>query len=49
MMTFWFLLLLLGFGFPVSAHAAGDPLAEVDGVVITSDEIDKPLAPQMAN
>ena len=48
MMTFWFLLLLLGFGFPAIAHAAGDPLAEVDGVVITLEEVEKPLASQVS-
>jgi protein-disulfide isomerase len=48
MMTFWVLVLLLGFGFPEIAHAAGDTLAEVDGAPITSEEVEKPLAGQLS-
>ena len=48
MMTLWFLVLWLGFGFPAISHAAGEPLAEVDGVAITSDEVEKPLASQLS-
>src|ERR1041385_8257798 len=40
--------LLLGFGFPAIAHAASDPLADVDGVAITSEEVEKPLASQLS-
>ena len=34
MMIFWILIFLLGFTFPPDSHAAGDTLAEVDGVAI---------------
>src|SRR5438094_7486343 len=47
MITFWTLFLLLAFGFPLPAHAAGEPLAEVDGVAITSEEVEKALASQL--
>ena len=45
---FWTLLLLIGLSFPLAARAAGDTLAEVDGVTITSEEIEKPLASQLS-
>ena len=48
MMALWILLLLLGLGFPGAAQAAGDALAEVDGVAITSEELEKPLVPQLS-
>jgi protein-disulfide isomerase len=48
MIAFWTLLLLLALGFPVTLYAAGDTLAEVDGVVITSEEVEKPLATQLS-
>jgi len=48
MMIFWMLLFLLGFGFPAIAEAAGDALAVVDGVAITSEEVEKPLASQLS-
>jgi protein-disulfide isomerase len=48
MIIFWFLLSLLGFSFPANAHAAGDALAEVDGVAITSEEVEKSLAGQLS-
>src|SRR6266542_3113659 len=47
MMAFWISLLLLGLGVPLPADAADDLLAEVDGVVITSEEVEKPLASQL--
>ena len=47
MMNFCFLLILLGIGFPSIAHAA-DPLAEVDGVSITAEAVEKPLAGQLS-
>jgi len=47
-MAFWILLFLLGFSFPPNANAAGDTLAEVDGVAITSEEVEKTLAPQLS-
>ena len=46
-MNFCFLLILLGIGFPSIAHAA-DPLAEVDGVSITAEAVEKPLAGQLS-
>ena len=45
---FWTLLLLIGLSFPLAARAAGDTLAEVDGVTINSEEIEKPLASQLS-
>src|SRR5438552_12466615 len=48
MMIFWMLLFLLGSSFPSAAHAAGDALAEVDGVAITSEEVEKSLAGQLS-
>ena len=47
MMALWISLLLLGIGVPLPADAADDILAEVDGVVITSEEVEKPLASQL--
>lgn len=48
MMAFWILLLLLGYGFPAAAQTAGAPLALVDGVAITSEEVEKSLAGQLS-
>ena len=48
MIIVWFLLFLLAFGFPANAFAAGDTLAEVDGVAIASEEVEKPLASQLS-
>jgi protein-disulfide isomerase len=48
MIGFWTLLLLVGLSFPLAAQAAGDALAEVDGVAITSEEVEKPLASQLS-
>src|SRR6266568_7979118 len=48
MMIFWMLLFLLGSSFPTAAHAASDVLAEVDGVAITSEEVEKSLASQLS-
>src|SRR5207237_3205293 len=47
MIAFW-LFVLLAFGFPITLHAAGEPLAEVDGVAITSEEVEKTLASQLS-
>jgi protein-disulfide isomerase len=47
MMALWISFLLLGLGVPLPADAADDILAEVDGVVITSGEVEKPLASQL--
>jgi protein-disulfide isomerase len=48
MIYVWTLLLLVGLGFPLAAQAAGDTLAEVDGVAITSEDVAKPLASQLS-
>jgi protein-disulfide isomerase len=48
MIALWTLLLLVGLGFPLAAQAAGDAVAEVDGVAISSEEVDKPLASQLS-
>ena len=48
MIIFWILLFLLGSSFPTAAHAASDALAEVDGVTITSEEVEKSLAGQLS-
>jgi protein-disulfide isomerase len=46
MIALW--ILLLGLGFPIILHAAGDTLAEVDGVAVTSEEVEKTIAPQLS-
>ena len=48
MITFWFSLILFALGNSSAAEAASAPLAEVDGVAISSDEVDKPLASQLS-
>jgi len=48
MSCFLTLLLLVGLGFTSAAQAAADTLAEVDGVAITSEEVEKPLASQLS-
>ena len=48
MIALWTLLSLLALGFPIPLHAAGDTLAEVDGVAVTSEEVEKPIAPQLS-
>ena len=48
MIALWTLLLLLALASPLPLHAAGDALAEVDGVTITSEEVEKTLAPQLS-
>ena len=48
MTAFWTLLLLAVFGFPFAAHAADEPLAVVDGVAISSEEVEKSLAGQLS-
>jgi protein-disulfide isomerase len=47
-MSFATLLMLAYLGFPMIAQAAGDALAEVDGVAITAEEVEKPLAAQLS-
>lgn len=47
-MALWILLLLFGLGISSVADAASAPLAEVDGVAITADEVEKPLASQLS-
>ena len=47
MKTVWILFLLLGSVIPLTLRAAGTPLAEVDGVAITSEEVEKLLAGQL--
>lgn len=42
------LLIMVGFDFMLAAQAAAEPLAEVDGVVITSEEVEKSLAAQLS-
>ena len=42
------LFLLAGLGFRFAAHAADAPLAVVDGVAISSEEIEKSLAGQLS-
>ena len=48
MTSFWISLLLLGFGITSMAEAASESLAEVDGIAITSEEVEKPLASQLS-
>jgi protein-disulfide isomerase len=48
MIALWRLLLLLGLAFPLAAQAASDPVAEVDGAPITSEEVEKALASQLS-
>ncbi|MGH7796933.1 MAG: thioredoxin domain-containing protein [Candidatus Binatia bacterium] len=48
MMAFAKLLLLVGLSLLWAAQAAGDTLAEVDGVAITSEEVEKPVASQLS-
>jgi len=48
MTSFWISLLLLGFGITSMAEAASEPLAEVDDIAITSEEVEKPLASQLS-
>ena len=48
MIIFWILFFLLGSSFPTAAHAASVALAEVDGVTISSEEVEKSLAGQLS-
>lgn len=48
MKSIWVSLLLLGFGITSMAEAASEPLAVVDGVAITAEEVEKPLASQLS-
>jgi len=40
--------LLVAVGLPAVAHAASEPLAEVDGIAITAEEVEKSLAGQLS-
>jgi len=44
----WILILLTGLCFAPKAQAAGEILAEVDGIAITAEEVEKPLASQLS-
>ncbi len=48
MIALWTLLLFLALGFPITLHAADEPLAVVDGVAITSEDVEKTLASQLS-
>lgn len=48
MTVLWILLLLAGLGVPFTAHAADETLAVVDGVAISSEEVEKSLAGQLS-
>jgi hypothetical protein len=48
MTALWILILAFTFGFPAAAQAAGEVLAEVEGVAITSEEVEKPIASQLS-
>ncbi len=48
MTVLWILLLLAGFGFPFLVHAADEPLAVVDVVAISSEEVEKSLAGRLS-
>jgi protein-disulfide isomerase len=47
-MFFLIFVFLLSPSFIIIAHAAGDALAEVDGIAITSEEVEKSLAGQLS-
>jgi len=47
-MAHWILFLAFAIGFPFVAHAVDEPLAVVDGVPITTEEVEKPLASQLS-
>ncbi len=48
MMPFWILFFALGIGISSAARAADEIVAEVDGVAITREELEKPLASQLS-
>ena len=48
MIALWMLLLLTGLSFAPKAQAASEILAEVDGVAIAAEEVEKPLASQLS-
>lgn len=48
MTLIWVLILSVGLGFSFTAHAAGEPLAVVDGIAITAEEVEKPIASQLS-
>ena len=48
MTTLWTLTLLLVLSLPVAAQAASEPLAEVDGKAITTEEVEKDLGAPLA-
>src|SRR5262245_17674214 len=47
LLSLLFLLSAFNTRLTLSTLAAGEPLAEVNGIAITSEEVDKPLAPQL--
>lgn len=47
-MALWILLLLTGLGLAPKAQTASEIFAEVDGVAITVEEVEKPLASQLS-
>ena len=48
LLVLWIFLLIFGVGFVPQVHAASEILAEVDGVAITSEEVEKPLVSQLS-
>jgi protein-disulfide isomerase len=49
MIAFWSIFIgFIALALPAALHAAGDTLAEVDGVAITSEEVEKTLAAQLS-
>jgi protein-disulfide isomerase len=48
MIARWTLVLFLAIGFPGTLYAAGDVLAEVDGIAITSEDVEKSLGAQLS-
>jgi protein-disulfide isomerase len=48
MKTLWTLFLLVPLAYPLALHAADEPLAQVDGVAITAEDVEKPLASQLS-
>ena len=48
MRDLWILILALAIGMPAFAWAADGIMAEVDGVAITSEEVEKPIASQLS-
>src|SRR3989338_8812596 len=47
MIALWGITLLIALGLSFFAQAASEPIAEVDGVAITAEEVEKALAAQL--